>query len=170
MKQAYYFDAEFIEEEIHKVIAFFNSLQEGDEIDFYLHSPGGYNHVMETIKRILETSKFPITLIAAGEIQSAAFLLFYFANLNKIMLPNTVAMVHTMTKEYEDRDIRQNSDYYKKSKKHLDAMNEKVIDIFKEYNLLSPQEMEDYINGEDILILTDDLDAVMQNCPYGNYF
>jgi len=170
MKQAYYFDAEFIEEEIHKVIAFFNSLQEGDEVDFYLHSPGGYNHVMETIKRILETSKFPITLIAAGEVQSAAFLLFYFSKLNKTMIPNTVAMLHTMTKEYEDRDIRQNSDYYKKSKKQLDSMNDSIITILETYSVLSPKEMQDYINGEDILVLSDDLDAIMQNCPYGNYF
>ena len=85
------------------------------------------------------------------------------------MLPNTVAMAHTMTKEYDDRDMRQNSDYYQKSKKSLDAMNKRVIDIFNTYSVLTPKEMEDYINGEDILILYEDLDAIMQNCPYGNY-
>lgn len=169
MKQAYYFNNEFLEEEIHKVVAFFNSLQEGDEVDFYLHSPGGYNHVMETIKRILETSTHPVTLIASGEIQSAAFLLFYFADVNKEMIPNTVAMTHTMTKDYDDRDMRQNSDYYQKSKKSLDTMNKRVIDIFNTYSVLTPAEMESYIKGEDVLILYEDLDAIMQNCPYGNY-
>lgn len=169
MKQVYYFDQEFLEEEVHKLTAFLNNLQSGDEVHFYLDSPGGYNHVMEVIKSMLENSEFPITLIATGEIQSAAFLLFYFSKLNKVILPNTIAMAHTLTKIYEDRDIRQNSKYYIRSKKQLDDMNQNVIDKFRAYNVLSPEDMEDYIKGEDVLILYEELIDIMKNCPYGTY-
>jgi ATP-dependent protease ClpP protease subunit len=169
MKQAYYFDTDFAEEEVHKVLAFVNTLQPGDELDFYIHSPGGYNHVMEAIKSILENCGYPVTLVASGEIASSAFLLFYFSNLNKVILPNVVAVLHAISSEFDDREARQNSKYYKKTRVRLDAMNEQVIEIFKTYNVLSGEDLEDYINGEDVLLLTHELKAVMENCPYGTY-
>jgi ATP-dependent protease ClpP protease subunit len=169
MKQAYYFDIDFAEEEVHKVLAFVNNLQPGDEVDFYIHSPGGFNHAMETIKSILENCGYPVTLIASGELASAAFLFFYFSTLNKIILPHAVAVLHAVSSEFEDRDARQNSNYYKKTRTRLNTMNDQIIEIFKTYNVLSEEDLEDYINGEDILLLTDELKAVMENCPYGTY-
>lgn len=167
MRQAYYFNAEFAEDEVHKVLNFIGTLQDGDEIDFYLHSYGGYNHVMETIKSILENCGYPVTIIAAGEIQSAAFLLFYFANVNKTILPNVAAVVHTLTIEFDDRETRRNTKYHTKTRKRLDEMNEKIIEAFRTYNVLSGEDLEDYIKGEDILLLADELKIIMQNCPYG---
>jgi ATP-dependent protease ClpP protease subunit len=124
---------------------------------------------METIKSILENCGYPVTLIASGELASAAFLFFYFSTLNKIILPHAVAVLHAVSSEFEDRDARQNSNYYKKTRTRLNTMNDQIIEIFKTYNVLSEEDLEDYINGEDILLLTDELKAVMENCPYGTY-
>lgn len=173
MRLTYYYNKGMEEAEIERFIDFINqagSMEELPVIDIYLFSLGGYNHSQEVLKRIIENSPMEINLYASGEVSSAAFLLFYFCgNVNKYVLDNTVAVLHTASRIFEERDLRSPDKYTSQLRKHLEVLNDQILEVFKAYKVLPPALLKDYLNGVDVLLLTKELRSLMTRCPYGKY-
>ena len=75
-----------------------------DEAVIYLNSEGGLYCSMQIMLDIINHSKIKITLIAVEHIMSCAFLLFYFAKCDKILMTNCYGCVHTISSSFELRD------------------------------------------------------------------
>lgn len=81
-------------EAFEKLISVYNELKEGQTLTIYLHSGGGSVEAMESIIDLITTNKDKTTLIAYGEICSAAFDIFFRSNCERDILRGTTGMAH----------------------------------------------------------------------------
>lgn len=176
MRYIYYLNQTFNAAEANRFIDFMNSVrlqetEEAPEIDIYINSDGGELDIAYLIKDILEKSNMIINLIANNDLHSAAFILFYTCkHVNKFILDSTYSIIHTVSRLYEDRELRGADTYSKTLKKFLDEENNHFLRIWEENNVMTISQIKKYKKGEDIILSTLDLKSLMKKCPYGNYF
>lgn len=172
LKMQYYLTGEMNDDLVREVINFFNSCADIQGIDLYVYinSIGGSLSSYNTIQNIFENSHMNITLINCYEVSSAAFLLFYNCkNVRKAILPNSTAMIHSVSAPFEHREIKQNDSLTKFRLGHIDACNERFLQSFKKDKILTKKQLEDLTNGKDVYMNDLELDQVMRKCPHGNY-
>lgn len=174
MRLSYFYDKGIENDEAKNLIAFINNCTNQStpeypiELDIYITSEGGYYGVSLAISKVLERSSLEITLIANEAIMSSAFLLFYFTDrVNKIVLPNTMAMLHRITRPFEDRDIKKNDERTKFLLNDTDICNETLLKVFRENKALKGK-LKKYEEGHDVPLTHAELLRVMKECPYGN--
>lgn len=80
-------------------------IRENDALRIYLNSFGGNLADMEAIISLINEGKDFIELVGYGELMSAAFIIFFSAECEKSLLPNTVGMMH-YPYTYVDIDAR----------------------------------------------------------------
>jgi ATP-dependent protease ClpP protease subunit len=175
-EQNYYFDTKFCAAKLDKFLEFYNKLlliqtelNKPTTLNFYLTSPGGDLYIYSVLKTIFENSPLNINIICTGYIASAAFLLFYKTdNVNKYLDDGSIALVHTITTVYDDRDIRKNKEVIT-IKSNLDKQNESLAKMYKAYEVLTDKQLKELLEGEDILLDFESLIQVMNKCPYGTF-
>lgn len=138
------------------------------DVDIYLNSEGGFYESHLMISSLLERSELPINLIAAGSIMSSAFLIFYMTNrVNKLILPDTTALLHRVSRIHEDRDLKKMSELTRFLLNDTNIINDKILTILKENPALKSK-IKKYEGGHDIPLTYDELKKVMLKCPFGN--
>jgi ATP-dependent protease ClpP protease subunit len=171
MKQSYYLTPDINEDAVHDLIDFLNMVlgnPEITDIDIYLHSVGGYDSSAQIIKNILKNCPLTITLIAAGEVSSAAWDIFYFTEkVYKRILPGTVAVLHIATHTIESRDLHRNEQWVSQQKIKLELMNIEKYEAFYNYTVLPPILLEKWKNGENVMLVYPEIVELMSRCPYG---
>jgi ATP-dependent protease ClpP protease subunit len=174
MKLVYYMSEDFSKESSIKLLDFLNNCvimrdEEGNypAVDIYLNSPGGLISEYQLIKDALENTELDITLICNEEISSCAFLLFYFTdNVNKKLLENTYAIIHTVDQSFSDRGRRSGDDYHTKLPESLNMLNQIYADRLRDHKILNSTQLKRYLKGEDITLNFFELKKVINNCPY----
>lgn len=176
-EQVYYFNGTINDESVKTFMSFYNNLlmTQSDinkpiTLNLFLESDGGLISSYTVLKTLLENSPLNINLIATSHIMSSAFLLFYKSRgINKYLTENTVGLIHTLTRDYNDRDLRNNGREHSFSKKCLDSENEELLRFLKDHGVVSQKQIAEIDNGEDVYLTYAELDQIMRNCPYGNF-
>lgn len=134
---------------INSFLNFYNSLSsETNEVTIYLNSEGGIYDVMQILLDIINHSKIKITLVAVGYVMSCAFLLFYLAKCNKILMSNCYGCVHTISSSFELRDKKFEGDIIRLNE--INDINKKIEHNFKSF--LTKEELKKFKDGEDIYL------------------
>ena len=103
---------------------------------------------MQILLDIINYSKVKITLVAVGYIMSCAFLLFYLAKCDKILMSNCYGCVHTISSSFELRNKKFEGDVVRLNE--LDDINRKIEHDFKSF--LTKEELKKFKDGEDIYL------------------
>lgn len=136
-------------EMINSFLNFYNSLSsETNEIIIYLNSEGGLYDCMQILLDIINHSKVKITLIAISYVMSCAFLLFYLAKCDKILMSNCYGCAHTISSSFELRNKKFEGDIVRLNE--LDDINRKIEHDFKSF--LTKEELKKFKDGEDIYL------------------
>lgn len=168
----------FNNETLYDFIEYHNKLEEAQynnkmplPLTVYIDSPGGYLHVYNMIKDIIENSNLPICLVGSGEISSAAFLLLYFTrNVNKRILPYSMSIMHSPTSSFDYRDLLKSFSSNEKTRySYLSEMNKNFLDVFEHLNVFDNKTLSLLEKGEDIFLNQDDLHNIFLKCPFGVY-
>ena len=148
-KQFLYLNGEMNDEMIDSFLNFYNSLgSETDEAVIYLNSEGGLYCSALIMLDIINHSKVKITLIAVEHIMSSAFLLFYLARCNKILMNNCYGCVHTISSSFELRDKKFEGDIVRLNE--INDVNKKIEHNLKSF--LTNEELKKFKDGEDIYL------------------
>lgn len=148
-KQFLYLNGEMNDDMVNSFLNFYNSLDsETDEVVIYLNSEGGLYCSMQIMLDIINHSKVKITLIAVEHIMSCAFLLFYFAKGNKILMSNCYGCVHTISSSFELRDKKFEGNIIRLNE--INGINKKIECAFKSF--LTNDELKKFKDGEDIYL------------------
>ena len=148
-KQFLYLNGEMNDDMVNSFLNFYNSINsETDEVVIYLNSEGGLYCSMQIMLDIINHSKIKITLIAVEHIMSCAFLLFYFARCNKILMSNCYGCVHTISSMFELRDKKFEGDVVRLYE--INDVNKKIEHNFKSF--LTNEELKKFKDGEDIYL------------------
>lgn len=148
-KQFLYLNGEMNDDMTNSFLNFYNSLgSEIDEVVIYLNSEGGLYCSMQIMLDIINHSKVKITLIAVEHIMSCAFLLFYLARCNKILMNNCYGCVHTISSSFELRDKKFEGDIVRLNE--INDINKKIEHDFKSF--LTNEELKKFKDGEDIYL------------------
>lgn len=148
-KRFLYLNGEMNDEMIDSFLNFYNSLNsETDEMIIYLNSEGGLYCSAQIMLDIINHSKIKITLIAVEHIMSSAFLLFYLARCNKILMSNCYGCVHTISSTFELRDKKFEGDIVRLGE--INDVNKKIEHDFKSF--LTDEELKKFKDGEDIYL------------------
>lgn len=140
---------EFTEEILKKFIDDYSKVVNNGHITIYLSSHGGLTSVYNIILDIINQNSENITLIATDEIQSAAFMLFFFAKCNKYILEGTIGMAHyTWTVMSINETGKPTSESEKFLLKELKGNRSIVIDKYKEIGL-NTAELKKIESGKD---------------------
>lgn len=174
MRLSYFIGGDIDEKSTQDFLFFLNECHKNANdatiIDVYLRSPGGDLNSYVAMKHAMENSEIPIHLKGTGLMASAAFLLFYFTdNIFKSMEYTSFGLVHLITTVYDDRELRKRKSYDSVLKHHLDIMNSKVVADLKKHKVLSSSQMKEVVNGDDVMLLFDDMYKLMQKCPFGTF-
>lgn len=173
MKQSFYLTPNIDDECTYELIDFLNKSNENPEtteVDIYLHSLGGSNTCAQIIKDLLKNSPLSITLIAAGEISSAAWDIFYFTEgVLKKILPGTIAVLHMATHTIESRDLHKKDQWVLQQKIKLDLINKEMYDALKLYRVLSPKLLLQWSKATDVTLVYPEIVELMSRCPYGTF-
>lgn len=168
-KVIYYFEGELENEPVKKFIDFINSVDSKElSLDFYISSYGGGMDAYNALKSILENNHFKeVTVYNGYFVGSFAFFLFYFLeNVNKVLLPDCFGLIHSISLEYSDRELKNPNGLMAKRKENTDRLNEKFLARLQENKVLTPKEVIKFNNGEDIDIYYDRFISIMKKCPY----
>lgn len=87
-------NGEFTDALLDKFIENYNKIDKDSPIKIYLSSNGGIISIGTILLDIINNNKENITLVAGGEIMSAAFDLFFFSECKKELLKDTTGMAH----------------------------------------------------------------------------
>ena len=148
-KQYLYLNGRMDYEMVNSFLNFYNSLSsETNEVTIYLNSEGGIYNVMQILLDIINHSKVKITLVAVGYIMSCAFLLFYLAKCNKILMSNCYGCVHTISSSFELRDKKFEGDIIRLNE--INDINKKIEHNFKSF--LTKEELKKFKDGEDVYL------------------
>ena len=148
-KQYLYLNGRMDYEMVNSFLNFYNSLSsETNEVTIYLNSEGGIYDVMQILLDIINHSKVKITLVAVGYIMSCAFLLFYLAKCNKILMSNCYGCVHTISSSFELRDKKFEGDIIRLNE--INDINKKIEHNFKSF--LTKEESKKFKDGEDVYL------------------
>lgn len=168
-KVIYYFEGSLDNENVKNFINFINSVDSKElSLDFYISSPGGGMDAYNVLKSTLENNHFKeVTIYNGCFVWSFAFFLFYFVeNVNKILLPDSTGIIHSISQDYSDRDLKNPNGSVAKRKEDIDKLNEKFLGKLQENKVLTPKEVIKFNNGEDIDIFYDRFVSIMKKCPY----
>lgn len=160
MVKRFYWNDDIDEEMFDLFLNFYNELPEGVSVEVWLNSNGGQCIVAEMMKDLFESfDKDKFTLIACGNIFSAAFDLFVTVDCTKRIIPGTIGMVHTTSKRVS---IRPGKGHIK-----LDFSEEKLIykikyPIIEQVeaklpSILTAEEMQAYENDKDVFFTTEEI-------------
>lgn len=148
-KQYLYLNGRMDYEMVNSFLNFYNSLSsETNEVTIYLNSEGGIYDVMQILLDIINHSKVKITLVAVGYIMSCAFLLFYLAKCDKILMSNCYGCVHTISSSFELRDKKFEGDIVRLNE--INDVNKKIEHNFKSF--LTNEELKKFKDGKDIYL------------------
>ena len=148
-KQYFYLNGRMDYEMINSFLNFYNSLSsETNEVMIYLTSEGGLYDSMLILLDIINHSKVKITLVAVEHIMSCAFLLFYFAKCDKILMSNCYGCVHTISSSFELRDKKFEGDIVRLNE--INYVNKKIERNVKLF--LTNEELKKFKDGEDIYL------------------
>jgi ATP-dependent protease ClpP protease subunit len=174
MRLSYFYHGEMTHEETQQALYFLNDCNKSNDgetiLDFYIDSPGGSYSCYVVLKDAFENSDMTIRLIGAGDMSSAAFMLFYFCeNVAKTLSNNVIGLVHTISTGLEDREMKKSKSHTSYVKKHVDELNAKFIEDVKKNKILSTAQIKALEAGEDVMLLREDLYKIMLKCPYGTF-
>ena len=148
-KQFLYLNEEMNDDMLNSFLNFYNSLgSDIDEVVIYLNSEGGWYCSMQIMLDIINHSKIKITLIAVEHIMSCAFLLFYFAKCDKILMDNCYGCIHTVSSWFELRNKKFDGDVIQLNE--INNINRKIEHAFKSF--LTDEELKKFKDGEDIYL------------------
>lgn len=150
MKKFFFLNDSLKKETINEIIAFLN--ENDGELGIFFDSPGGEQSVAMILNRIFSEQKERITLIASGDLSSAAFFVFFMFTGKREILDLTVGEWHmsrTDIEMFSNGKIK--GEWNKFCRKRVKEYEEKFIKSFNKKIGLSDKEMKDFYNGEDII-------------------
>lgn len=159
-----YFNGDIDEQNVQVFIGNFNTLDHTQPINVYLNSQGGHLSEGQILRDVLETNGHAITLIASGEISSAAFDVFFNSRVAvKRVLPDTFGMVHQGTYPAAlHENGHPTSDLYDIYKNQAINSYKKNILILKKLGL-TEDELTRYKEGKNVYFSSKRLIQLLQN-------
>ena len=158
MIKRYYWNQDIDENSFHEFLAFQNELTEDDSFEVWLDSDGGDCITAEMLKSLFESySEDKFKLIATGRICSAAFDLFVTVNCNKFIIPGTLAMTHTVSRNVKADyrgTIKSKATEYKIINNTYPIVDKIEAMLPK---ILTSEEMEMYNDNQDIWLTTEEI-------------
>lgn len=168
----YFYNGYLDYESVNNFINFVNQFSSSEFIlDFYFCSGGGTLENYNTLKNILENNSFSeVNIYNTYFVGSYAFLLFYYCeNVNKYLMSDSMGMVHSVSINYEDREIKDDRSSMSFKKKQLDMDNIKLADDLKLQGVITNAEKTRFLKGQDIEFTNERMIKIMKNCKYGNF-
>lgn len=129
---------------------FLEDIQDKKGFDFWFSSPGGELTVAYAMLAILE--KCEATLIAYGELSSAAFILFLLYKGEKRITPMVEGMMHMGFYFLEHRENGYTSEYQEDIRNYRKLRESAFFDSKKEEWQLTKKQIADYKKGKDVYI------------------
>ena len=130
--------------------------------DIYIDSEGGLYSIFQIILDIINSTPSKCHLIACGELQSAAFEMFYLAKCRKKITPFTFGMYHLATDEIEtDEKGKPKSGYAKAKLDNLKATQKFTISFCRKIGM-NTSEIKKMKNGEDVYFQADRLNYFLK--------
>lgn len=149
------FDSEALE-------IFIKSWNESNKSDdkskvIYIDSVGGLISAFQVVKNIIDSNKDEVTLIAAGEIHSGAFELFFSVKCKRIILPFTFGMYHFGYDDITVDEYGKAKDEYSKARMaNLKLMKSTTVSFCKKIGM-NHKEVELIKSGKDVFFQQDRL-------------
>lgn len=161
--QIIYITNEINEDAVIDFIDEYNKCNIYEPITIYINSPGGYVSHAAVIQDIIDSS-LNVTFIAVGEIFSAAFNLFFFSKCkNKIILPETIGMIHFCWSTFNlDETGKPSSDYDKFIITDMKANKNKTLEKLQTLGL-NTKELTKVKNSKDCYFTTERLKELLNN-------
>jgi ATP-dependent Clp protease protease subunit len=132
-------------------------------ITIYLNSPGGGVSHGLVITDVINNNYKNITLIACGEIFSAAFDIFYNTKCKRLILPETIGMAHFCWSMFQlDESGKPVTEYDKFVMGVLKNNKSKSIAMYKNIGLTS-KELSKIKTGKDCYFTTERLNELLEN-------
>lgn len=153
-------------ESVNRLISQLSQEPERD-IVLYLSSIGGEVSAAEMLRHYLDNSDTNFILVAAGDVSSSMFHLYYNSTCYKTMLQYTSAVLHQPTMDIQTRDFLKKDKLTRKSLAILEDMKTSYSNIAR--SILTSEDYARFLEGEDILLITDELLEIMKKCPYGEF-
>lgn len=115
------------------LIKAYNDITEKDTLEIYLNSLGGSVASAEAIIHLINKNNDRTTIIAYGEISSAAFDIFFRATCDKFILRDTYSRIHNIvnTQDFEKMPIPWVKEYNEASAKFFEKLGIKKSEILK---------------------------------------
>jgi hypothetical protein len=160
MVKRFYWNSDIDEEMFDLFLTFQNELPEGMKMEVWLDSPGGKCIIAEMMKEIFESyDKDKFTLVACGNIFSAAFDLFVAVDCSKHIIPGTVGMVHTTSKRVSIRPTKGHIKLDFSEEKLIYKVKYPIVELVEEKlpHILTAEEMLAYENDKDVFLTTEEI-------------
>ena len=84
-------------------------------------------------------------------------------------MSDSMGMVHSVSINYEDREIKDDRSSMSFKKKQLDMDNIKLADDLKLQGVITNAEKTRFLKGQDIEFTNERMIKIMKNCKYGNF-
>lgn len=128
----------------------------------YIDSPGGQTAIYYIIQDIINSQSDKCTLIACGELHSAAFEMFYSVKCRKVILPFTFGMYHFATDEIQiDEKGKPKENYAKARLENLKLTKNFTLNFCKKIGM-NAIEIRRIKAGEDVYFQTDRLNYFLK--------
>lgn len=138
-----------------------------DSVQLIINSPGGYLDAMWALVDTMDSVRYPIRTVAMGQICSAATMIF-IAGDERIMSPNSVAMVHHFSggnyggypeliasRKNEDMQFHKIVNHFIRNGKYTTAKEVTDHILLDQDNWLSPQEMKKHGLCDTVMVAPD---------------
>lgn len=142
---------------------YLNTLKEGEHLDIYFMSEGGYLNDTFVILDMINRNSSKITLRAFGEIASAGFIIFFAATCPKFIMNYTIGMAHYASMFVPSNQAGEVPDdgYATFAYTQLLTSKDEFIAFYKSTGM-NKKEMDLLKKGKDVMFSTERLNELLQ--------
>jgi len=161
MKKSFFFEGDIDHENVSKFIQDVDeslSVYDVTSLVIYFTSSGGDTYCGDILVHYLGgiPPHIDVVLVAAHEISSTAFHVFFETQCNKLVLKDTIAAIHLTTNIVDIRELKESNSQSKFTKEEIDRINERDLEEYADMGF-TKKELKLISSGQTLYLNTDRL-------------
>lgn len=167
----YYWNGNFDYESFLNFMEFYNDcLAKGvEKITMYLNSGGGDSVVYYPLLDILNNGPIIVDLVGTCMLQSFAFSLFYYADVEKRFIGVLFGMIHLSEVQLTSKDLQKKGGGFHKTMENIKVEEAEEEKEWRKVALKDKNTYNKYRKGEDIYFNLQEMNEIMSSSPYGTF-
>lgn len=146
------FNTEINRETVPQFIEHIDKLaKETEKLRIYFCSNGGEFQSMQILLDYVNTARTKIELVGYGQLTSAAFIFFFKATCDKILLEDTYSIIHVGSMRMEHRELLNKNSIDTYLKKDLNRLNDEMLEFMGDVGI-SGGDIKKMKNGHDVYL------------------